>query len=142
MFCLFTFQLEPNQLKIRLYGYIRYTKLAYFMYIYIFYVYIQIIPKECPDCKPREFIYSLTQLSYSSVILGKKFSETLSCLPAKWEWSYSSRKSSYYCKFPKYYSNMVGISMHIMVYFNVIYVSISYLRGLVEHFYFSNIFYC
>jgi len=45
---------------------------------------IQIIPKECPDCRPREFVYILSELHCYGVILGKNFSESLSCLPAKW----------------------------------------------------------
>lgn len=39
-----------------------------------------------------------------------------------------------------YYKNMVHLSMHVMVPFNVIYTSISHFLGLAEHFYFSNIF--
>lgn len=63
----------------------RHRKLVLAKNILFFFVTKKLISKEWPDCKPREFIYSPTELHYSSVILGKKFSEVLCCLPSKCE---------------------------------------------------------
>lgn len=93
---------------------------------------IEINPKRMA-CKQKEFIYSPAELYHCSVIMGKKNSLRPSSVSLQNVNDFTVIENSIFIVSFPYYRNMVDLSMHIMIPFTVIYMSISYFVGLAEH---------